>query len=76
MGDIVAGTLAVVTFRKLVPGDIFIASTLLTSIWITLILLSTIVLKLLAPIHRFTAWFFDVQKHPVQAIGIIAGALS
>ena len=55
--------------------DIFVASTLLTSIWITLILLSTIILKLLIPLQRFTAWFFDVEKHPVQAIGIVAAAL-
>jgi hypothetical protein len=52
-----------------------ILSTLLTSIWTILILLSTTVIKLLAPIHRFTAWFFDVEKHPVRAIGIVAGAL-
>jgi hypothetical protein len=51
------------------------SSTLFTSVWTTLIILSTTVLKLLAPVHRFTAWFFDVEKHPVQAIGIVAGAL-
>jgi hypothetical protein len=32
-------------------------------------------LKSLAPVHRFTALFFDVEKHPVQAVGIVAGAL-
>ena len=52
-----------------------ISATLMTSIWTILILLSTTVLKLLAPLHRFTAWFFDVEKHPMQAIGITAGAL-
>jgi hypothetical protein len=50
-------------------------STLLTSIWSILILLSTAVLRLLTPIHRFTSWFFDVEKHPVKAIGIVSGAL-
>jgi hypothetical protein len=50
-------------------------STLLTAIWTVLLLLSTTVLKLLAPVRRFTAWFFDVENHPVQAIGIVAGAL-
>jgi hypothetical protein len=54
---------------------VFFSSTLFTSVWTILILLSTTVLKLLAPVHRFTAWFFDVEKHPVQAIGIVAGAL-
>jgi hypothetical protein len=23
----------------------------------------------------FAGWFFDVDKHPVQAIGIVSGAL-
>ena len=50
-------------------------STLFTSIWTILILVSTSVLKLLAPIERFTTWFFDVEKHPVQAIGIVSAAL-
>jgi hypothetical protein len=54
---------------------IFIVSTLFTSVWAILILLSTAIVKLLTPVHRFTAWFFDVQQHPVQAIGIVAGAL-
>jgi hypothetical protein len=52
-----------------------IPETLMTSIWTILIVLATTALKLLAPVHRFTAWFFDVEKHPVQAIGIVAGAL-
>jgi hypothetical protein len=54
---------------------IFCSTALFTAVWTILILLSTTVLKFLAPIHRFTAWFFDVEKHPVQAIGIVAGAL-
>ncbi len=62
--------------RNHVPlvGPMYV-STLFTSIWTILILLSTTVLKLLVPVHRFTAWFFDVERHPVQAIGIVAGAL-
>jgi hypothetical protein len=62
------------------PGDrdalsAFPLSTLFTSIWTILILLSTTALKFLAPVHRFTSWFFDVDKHPVQAIGIVSGGL-
>ena len=30
---------------------------------------------LLAPVQRFTDWLFDVDKHPVQAIGMVVGAL-
>jgi|ERR1700677_1713407 hypothetical protein len=54
---------------------IVLGSTLFTSIWIASILLSATVLKLLAPMHRFTAWLFDVEKHPIQAIDIVTGAL-
>jgi hypothetical protein len=50
-------------------------TTLFTSIWTLLITLASIIIKLLAPLQRFTAWFFDVDKHPVKAIGIVAGAL-
>ncbi len=56
-------------------GPLFLSSALLTSIWTGLILLSTTVLKLLPPLQRSTAWFFDLERHPVQAIGIVAGAL-
>src|SRR5215471_4477492 len=29
----------------------------------------------LAPLQRFTIWFFDVDKHPLEAVGIVTGAL-
>jgi hypothetical protein len=54
---------------------VYFCSTLFTSVWSILILVSASALKFLAPIDRFTAWFFDVEKHPVQAVGIVAGAL-
>ena len=49
--------------------------TLVSSTWTFLILPSTTVVKLLVPRHHFAGWFFDVDKHPVQAIGIVSGAL-
>jgi hypothetical protein len=55
--------------------EIFLLSTFFTSIWTILIVLSATVLKLLAPIQRFTAWFFDVDRHPVKAVGIVSAAL-
>jgi hypothetical protein len=55
--------------------SIMLFSTLFTSVWTILILLSTALLKLLAPVQRFTGWFFDVEKHPIQAIGIVSGFL-
>jgi hypothetical protein len=54
--------------------SILAPSTLLTSIWAILILVPTAILKLLAPLHRFTAWFFDVDRHPVRTIGIVSAA--
>jgi hypothetical protein len=53
----------------------FYFSTLFTSIWLALIVLSSTFIKLLAPLHRFTAWFFDVEKHPLEAVGIVGGAM-
>jgi hypothetical protein len=50
-------------------------STLFTSVWLALIVLSSTLIKFLAPLQRFTAWFFDVEKHPLQAVGIVTGAL-
>ena len=50
-------------------------STLMTSLWMTLTLLATIVLKLLAPLQHITVWFFDTDKHPLEAIGMVSGAL-
>jgi hypothetical protein len=54
----------------------FFFSTLLTSIWTILIILSSMVLDILSPVQRFVAWFFDVEKRPIEAIGIVAGALA
>jgi hypothetical protein len=56
-------------------STIALVSTLFTSIWVATILLSTIIMKILSPIHRFTAWFFYVEKHPIRAIGIVSSAL-
>jgi hypothetical protein len=53
----------------------FLLSTLFTSIWLALIVISSTLLKFLAPLQRFTSWFFDVEKHPLKAVGIVTGAL-
>jgi hypothetical protein len=53
----------------------FLSSTLLTSIWTILIPLSSVVIKLFVPAKKVVNWFFDVEKHPLQAIGIVAGSL-
>jgi hypothetical protein len=50
-------------------------STVFTSVWTILVLLASVALKLLSPIQHLTAWFFDVDKRPLQAIGIVSGAL-
>jgi hypothetical protein len=51
-----------------------VPSTLLTSIWTILLLLSASTIRLLASLQRFTGWFFDVDKYPVKAIGIVSAA--
>jgi len=72
---VLQGMKGLVGQEPLTYWDCYFFSTLFTSVWTSLILLSTTVIKLLSPIHHFTAWFFDVDKLPVQAIGIVSGAL-
>lgn len=57
------------------PFAIVFWSTMLTSIWTILILLSTAIIKLLAPLQQFTAWFFNVERNPLTAVGVVSGAL-
>lgn len=69
------GIVAIFTDQKYYPTlyPLLLFSTLFTSLWTTLVLISIATLKLMAPIHEFTGWFFDVRKHPVQSIGIVGG---
>jgi hypothetical protein len=53
----------------------FYLSTLFTSIWLALIVLSAALLKFLAPLQRFTTWLFNVERHPLEAVGIVTAAL-
>jgi hypothetical protein len=58
--------------------EFFILSTLLTSVWAIMALTSSVITKALLLIdyaRRFIAWFFDVDKHPIRAIGMVAGGL-
>ncbi len=41
-----------------------------------LILASMVILKVVAPIQVATVWFFDVDRHPLGAIGIAGGIWS
>jgi hypothetical protein len=56
-------------------NDLSAFSTLFTSIWMLLVLLSATILKLLTPLQRFTVWFSDVERHPLKAIGTVSAAL-
>lgn len=69
------GTLPVLTGHVSTLRGVLFLSTLFTSIWTVLILLSTTLIKLLAPLQHFTIWFFDAEKHPVQSIGVVSGGL-
>ncbi|MBZ9822362.1 hypothetical protein [Mesorhizobium sp. CA4] len=50
-------------------------STLVTSAWMLIILLSGTILKLLEPLRRFANWFFPIEEHPIRAIGVVAASL-
>jgi hypothetical protein len=63
------------------PGRIgmysfLVPSTLFTSAWTILIILSTITLRSTYFLQRLMGWFFDVDKHPVSAIGIVSAILT
>ena len=59
--------------------EVALPSTMLTSAWVLLFLLSTLFLKLLLPleyIRRFTLWWFkDIDSHPLRAIAKVAATL-
>ena len=54
-------------------------STLLTSLWTMLLLVSSIIAILLIPVEylrRFTAWWFrDIEKRPLTSLAKVAGTL-
>ena len=79
-------TLGVLTDNYLFKPGIYIhlehvlvPSTLFTSVWTLLVMLSSVIAMLLVPIdqiRRFTAWWFrDVGKRPLTAIAKVAGTL-
>jgi hypothetical protein len=59
-------------------SELFITSTLLTSVWAVIALISSVVAKLLILFEytrRGRTWFFEVDKHPIRSIGIVAAGL-
>jgi hypothetical protein len=71
-------TLLYVREPELNLSVILVTSTLLTSVWVILFLLSSIFVGALAPleyIRRFTLWWFDIDRHPLKAIAKVAATL-
>ena len=61
---------------KLIP--LFYFSTMLTSAWTFLTLISILVLKILIPLdylRRGSIWLLDVDNHPIRSLGIVAGCI-
>jgi hypothetical protein len=50
-------------------------STLMTSVWIFVTVMASAVLKIIAPIQTFVEWFFPIDRHPIRAIGLVAGLM-
>jgi hypothetical protein len=63
----------------LVLPSVVVPSTLMTSVWTLLLVISGVVTQLLIPIEllrRFTTWWFrDVEKHPLTVIAKVAASL-
>ena len=58
--------------------DVLTLSTIMTSIWVALVLVSSSFLKLLTtlnPFSRLVRWMFDVETHPVRVLGLVAAGL-
>jgi hypothetical protein len=58
--------------------DVLVTSTMLTSVWVLLFLLSSTIVGLLHSFEtarRFTVWWFDIDAHPLTAIAKVAATL-
>jgi hypothetical protein len=79
--DIVAATYEYYIMPGIETGVIAVTipSTMLTSAWVLLFLVSVMLLKLLAPleyIRYFTLWWFkDIDAHPLRAVAKVAATL-
>lgn len=51
-------------------------STLMTSVWLFLAFASTLAIKIIVPTQRITVRFFDVEAHPLKAIGMVSGFIT
>jgi hypothetical protein len=54
---------------------LLLSSTVSTSLWIVLVWISGIVIKMSVRLQKASVWFFNVEKHPVRAIGVVCGVL-
>jgi hypothetical protein len=60
-------------------SQVFVPSTMLTSIWVIMFMISGFIVGLLYPLEylrRFTLWWFkDIDAHPLRAIAKVAATL-
>lgn len=56
------------------PALISVQMTFVTSVWIILISLAISAFKLIPALQRFV-WFFDAERRPLHAIGVLAGVI-
>ena len=65
--------------RPFSPTAVVVPSTMLTSLWTLLLIVSGMIAQLLSPIdyvRRFTTWWFrDIETHPLTAIAKVAATL-
>ena len=77
--DIIANIVAYLLYPWITIGQIVVPSTMLTSAWVVLFLISVLVLKLLTSLEhlrQFTLWWFkDIDAHPLRAIAKVAATL-
>jgi hypothetical protein len=68
-----------VKLSEAVMMSTYVTSTMLTSIWALMTLLSAVLMKIAAPVAylwKAAAWFFDVDEHPLKALGSVMAAIT
>jgi hypothetical protein len=87
VGDLVGSTGDLLITHQILPlfthsgyyifpyQGIYVLSTLMTSTWAMLMLASWALLRVFEPLQSLMNWFFPLDKHPMRAIGVVAGGL-
>jgi hypothetical protein len=76
---IILGNYLTLDSSSITLPEVLYPTTLLTSLWTVLLLISTVTVKLLVPVDRIRGfirlWFRDIDRHPLSAIAKVMEAI-